>query len=151
MSRQYLGIAATVVTALIAVGCDSGSGRVRGTGSAPDDSPTPAKVALLRTPSRPGEVIVHGDASPGEHGPFVLHGRYVARFQQYAPEDPHMSFRDQTPFVAALVRGRDTRRRLFRSADATGRTTLDASGSWRIEVSFGDFPYVIRLTPKPSH
>ena len=149
MSRQYLGIAATLVTALIAVGCGSGSGRVRGTGSVPDDSPTPAKVALLRTPSRPGEIIVHGDASPAQHGPFVLHGRYVVRFQQYAPEDPHMSFRDQTPFVAALVRGRDTRRKLFRSAAASGATTFTASGPWRIEVAFGDFPYVIRLTPKP--
>jgi hypothetical protein len=150
MSRQHLGIAATLVTALIALGCGSDSGRVRGTGSAPDDSPTAAKVALLRAPSRPGEIIVHGDASPAEHGPFVLHGRYLARFQQYAPEDPRMSFRDQTPFVAALVRGRDTRRKLFRAAAGSGTTTLDASGSWRIEVSFGDFPYVIRLTPKPG-
>src|SRR5436305_4157291 len=147
MSRQCIGSAATTLVAIAILGCGSGGGRVKGTGSAPDDRPSAAKVALLREPKRPGEIVLHGEASPADHGPFALHGRYVARFEQYAPEDPRMSFRDQTPFVAALVRGHGKRRRLFRTAAATGRTTISAAGSWRIEVSFGDFPYVIRLTP----
>ena len=81
------------------------------------------------------------------HGPFTLHGRYVARFEQYAPEDPKLDFGGETPFVAALVRGRDTRKKLFRAAKAGGRTTITADGAWQIDVSFGDYPYVIRLTP----
>lgn len=117
----------------------------------PDDRPTAAKVALLRTPEQPGEVIVHGEASPADHGPFTLHGRYVARFEQYAPEDPGLDFAGETPFVARLVRpsghGPGTRLRLFRTAAGRGRASVSATGSWRIEVAFGDFPYVIRLTP----
>ena len=147
MSRQCIGI----VAALAIAGCGSGGGRVKGTGSVPDDSPTAAKVKLLRTPKRPGEIVVHGDASPATRGPFTFHGRYVARFEQYAPEDPHLDFSAETPFVAALVRGRDSRKRLFRAAAATGRATVTADGPWQIDVSFGDYPYVIRLTPVPAH
>ena len=143
MSRQCIG----ALAALALVGCGSDGGRVKGTGSVPNDSPTASKVALISAPRRPGEIIVHGDASPATHGPFPLHGRYIARFQQYAPEDPHLDFGGETPFVAALVRGRDTRRKLFRAATATGRTTITADGRWQIQVSFGDYPYVIRLTP----
>jgi hypothetical protein len=143
MSRQCIG----VLVALTLAGCGSNGGRVKGTGSVPNDSPTASKVALLSAPKRPGEIIVHGDASPATHGPFTLHGRYVARFEQYAPEDPKLDFGGETPFVAALVRGRDTRKKLFRAARASGRTTLTADGAWQIDVSFGDYPYVIRLTP----
>ena len=136
-----------MIAALTLAGCGGSSGHVKGTGSVPDDSPTASKVALLSAPKRPGEIIVHGDASPMRHGPFTLHGRYIARFQQYAPEDPHLDFGGETPFVAALVRGRDARRKLFRAAAATGRATVTADGAWQIDVSFGDYPYVIRLTP----
>ena len=145
MSRQCIG----ALAALAIVGCGSSGGRVTGTGSVPNDSPTASKVALLRAPKRPGEIIVHGDASPATHGPFTLHGRYVARFQQYAPEDPHLDFGAETPFVAALVRGRDTHKKLFRAAAGSGRATVTADGAWQIDVSFGDYPYVIRLTPAP--
>jgi hypothetical protein len=151
VSRQCIGIAGAVALLALAVGCGSGGGRVKGTVSVPDDRPTAAKVELLRAPKQPGEVIVHGDASPADHGPYTLHGRYVARFQQYAPEDPRLDFGGETPFVARLVRpsgdGPRAQRRLFRAATASGRTTVTATGSWRIEVAFGDFPYVIRLTP----
>jgi hypothetical protein len=143
VSRQYIG----VLVALTLAGCGSSGGRVKGTGSVPNDSPTASKIALLSAPRRPGEIIVHGEASPATHGPFTLHGRYVARFQQYAPEDPQLDFAGETPFVAALVRGRDTRMKLFRAAAASGRATVTADGSWQIDVSFGDYPYVVRLTP----
>ena len=145
MSRQCIG----ALAALAIVGCGSGGGRVKGTGSVPNDSPAASHVALLRAPKRPGEIILHGEASPATHGPFALHGRYIARFQQYAPEDPHLDFAGETPFVAALVRGRDTHKKLFRTAAATGRATVTANGAWQIDVSFGDYPYVIRLTPAP--
>ena len=135
----------------LAVGCGSGGGRVAGTASVPDDRPTASKVELLRAPKQPGEVIVHGEASPADHGPYTLHGRYVARFEQYAPEDPRLDFGGETPFVARLVRpsghGPGTRLRLFREAAGSGRAMVSATGAWRIEVAFGDFPYVIRLTP----
>jgi hypothetical protein len=143
VSRQCIG----VIAVLALVGCGSNGGKVKGTGSVPNDSPTASKVALLSAPKRSGEIIVHGDASPMTHGPFTLHGRYVARFEQYAPEDPKLDFSGETPFVAALTRGRDTRKKLFRAAAATGRTTVTADGAWTIDVSFGDYPYVIRLTP----
>jgi hypothetical protein len=146
MSRQCIGVG--LLAAAVLGGCGSGAGRIHGTGTVPDDRPTAAKVALLRAPRRPGEIIVHGDASPMTHGPFALHGSYVARFEQYAPEDPQMGFAGQTAFVAALTRGRSASRRLFHAAAARGRATVRVpAGSWRIAVTFGDFPYVIRLTP----
>ena len=58
------------------------------------------KVALLQAPKRPGEVIVRGDLSPASHGPYAFDGRYVVRFEQFAPEDPNLDFTAQTAFVA---------------------------------------------------
>jgi hypothetical protein len=97
---------------------------------------------------------VRGEASPGTHGPYELSGTYVARFQQYAPEEPDLDFAGQTPFVARLDPhadrddgGRDTVR-LFESAAGSGQVTIRAKDRLYLDVEFGDFPYVIRLTPK---
>jgi hypothetical protein len=137
------------VAALVLAGC--GDGTVAG-----DPPPTTTSVtpALAKAPRKPGEILVKGEASPGTHGPFQLAGTYTARFQQYAPEDPDLDFTGQTPFVARLDPhadsddgGRDTVK-LFESAAGSGRVTIRAKGRLYLDVEFGDFPYVIRLTPK---
>lgn len=128
-----------------------------GCGDGADDKPTPpppaskAKVALLQAPKRPGEVIVRGEASPASHGPFAFDGRYVVRFEQFAPEDPNLDFAAQTAFVATLDRHADEDGpgsiRLFRAARRTGRRALTIHGRLFVDVSFGDFPYALRFTP----
>ena len=47
---------------------------------------------------------MRGDLSPASHGPYAFDGRYVVRFEQFAPEDPNVDFTDQTSFVATLDR-----------------------------------------------
>jgi hypothetical protein len=135
---------------LIAVAlCACGS-----TATTPTPPPSAAKasVALLRAPKRPGEIIVRGDLSPGSHGPFTFDGRYLVRFEQFAPEDPHVDFSGQTAFVASLDRRPETaavgRIRLFKAARRTSRRTLTIHGRLYVDVSFGDFPYAIRFTPQ---
>src|SRR3954447_14142438 len=61
-----------------------------------------ARPALARAPRRPGEVLLRGEASPRVHRGVTLHGRYLVRFQQYAPEDPRLDFGGETPFVVTL-------------------------------------------------
>jgi len=99
----------------------------------------------------PGEVIVRGEASPASHGPFRFDGRYTVRFEQIAPEDPGMDFAAQTPFVASADRRAEVEDggsvRLFRDAARAGETEVTLHGRLYIDVSFGDFPYAIRLTP----
>jgi hypothetical protein len=121
------------------------------------DSPTPpppaskARVALLQAPKRPGEVIVRGEGSPESHGPYAFDGRYLVRFQQFAPEDPNMDFAGQTAFVATLDRQAEVEGsgtvRLFHAARRTGRRTVTLQGRLYVDVSFGDFPYALRFTP----
>jgi len=142
---------ALLATASLAAACGGGApGRNTAPGAA-QDAPRAARPALARAPKRPGEILVQGDVSPGSHGPFTLRGRYTARFEQIAPEDPNLDFSGQTAFVAVLdrqaqVEGRDTVR-LFRAAARTGRREITARGRFFIDVNFGDFPYAIRLTP----
>jgi hypothetical protein len=136
-----------VAAAAVATACGGAS-----TGAGPAATPPPAaRPALARAPKRPGEIVVRADASPASHGPFALDGRYVARFEQIAPEDPELDFGAQTAFVATLDRKRqqegDGTVRLFRAAARTGRRTVTLHGRWYLDVSFGDFPYAIRLTP----
>jgi hypothetical protein len=70
------------------------------------------------------------------------------RFEQYAPEDSHQDFRGQTPFVADLERPPGVAAiHLFNAAAATGRRRLHIDGRFVVDVSFGDFPYVLRFTP----
>jgi hypothetical protein len=121
------------------------------------DSPTPpppaskAKVALLQAPKRAGEVIVRGEGSPQSHGPYAFEGRYVVRFEQFAPEDPNVDFTGQTAFVATLDREAELDGpgtvKLFRAAKRTGRRSVTLHGRLYVDVSFGDFPYAIRFTP----
>jgi hypothetical protein len=118
---------------------------------APPPPASKAKVALLQEPRRAGEVIVRGDASPASHGPFTFEGRYVVRFEQFAPEDPNMDFTGQTAFVVTLDRRAEQEGagtiRLFRAARGTGRREITLHGRLFVDVSFGDFPYALRFTP----
>jgi hypothetical protein len=140
-------LAGALVAALVLL---AGCGGEAGTRIKPPD-PAKAKVALLQAPRRAGEIIVRGDLSPASHGPYAFDGRYVARFEQFAPEDPHMDFTGQTAFVATLDRNAEQDGpgsvRLFRAARRTGRRTLTLHGRLFVDVSFGDFPYAIRITP----
>jgi hypothetical protein len=142
MWLRPLLLAAVVVLA----GCDADA-----TKPTPPPNPAETKVALLQAPKRPGEVLIRGDLTPASHGPYVFDGRYVARFQQFAPEDPNVDFTDQTAFVATLdehaqEEGAGTVK-LFHAAARTGRKTLTLHGRYYVDVSFGDFPYAIRFTP----
>jgi hypothetical protein len=128
-----------------------------GDGAAAGDPPpatTGSTPALAKAPRQPGEILVRGEASPGSHGPYELSGTYVARFQQYAPEDPSLDFAGQTPFVAGLDPHADSDEggrgavKLFKAAAGSGEATIRANGRLYLDVEFGDFPYVIRLTPK---
>lgn len=147
---RRLGLLVVVLAAGAAVGACGGAG-AGGPGAAAGPPPAKAEPALARTPARPGEILVRGDASPAAHGPFTLRGRYVVRFEQIAPEDPEMDFATQTAFVASLDRRAEVPDgasvRLFRAAARTGRRQVTLHGRYFIDVSFGDFPYAIRLTP----
>lgn len=107
--------------------------------------------ALAGRPATEGEIVVRGEASPAAQGPYVFDGRYLVRFAQYAPEDATLDFGAQTPFSASLTPRRDDPRgaiKLFEAAAATGRKTLALHGRYFVSVDFGDFPYVVRFTPR---
>jgi len=136
-----------VLTFVVAfAGC--GNGIEKGT---PPPKSSSAKVALLAAPKRPGEVIVRGEASPESHGPFTFDGRYRLRFEQFAPEDPNVDFTTQTTFVATADRRAEEdvpgSVKLFHAARKTGSKTITLHGRFFVDVSFGDFPYAIRITP----
>lgn len=139
--------AVPLVAALVLL---AGCGSDAATRTRPPD-PAKAKVALLQAPRRAGEIIVRGDLSPASHGPYAFDGRYVVRFEQFAPEDPHVDFTAQTAFVTTLDRKAEQDGpgsvRLFHAARRTGRKTLALHGRLFVDVSFGDFPYAIRITP----
>src|SRR5436190_18372224 len=94
------GRAVALVAALVLL---AGCGSQVATPTKPPD-PAKAKVALLQAPKRAGEIIVRGDLSPASHGPYDFDGRYLVRFEQFAPEDPTVDFAAQTAFVATLDR-----------------------------------------------
>jgi hypothetical protein len=143
----------SAIVLLVAAACGASACGGGGTSSSGTAAPAQraARPALARAPARPGEILVQAPASPASHGPLALDGRYVARFEQLAPEDPKLDFTTQTAFVATFDRrpeqeGSDSVR-LFRAAARTGRRTVTLRGRWYLDVSFGDFPYAIRLTP----
>jgi hypothetical protein len=105
--------------------------------------------ALLKQKVRKGEVMVDAEYSPHRDGPYRFDGTYLVRFAQYDPEAPRMSFTDQTPFVAYLsgLGRRPKKIALFHQAAAGGERTMRLHGNYFVEVSFGDFPYVLRFTP----
>jgi hypothetical protein len=139
--------AVPLVAALVLL---AGCGSQAATPTKPPD-PAKAKVALLQAPKRAGEIIVRGDLSPASHGPYAFDGRYKVRFEQFAPEDPNVDFTAQTAFVATLDRNAEEDGpgsvSLFHAARRTGSRTLTLHGRLFVDVSFGDFPYAIRITP----
>ena len=149
--RRPTAIVLLVAASCGATACGDGasSGGARLGAGAP--AQRAARPALARAPKRAGEILVQAQASPASHGPFALDGRYVARFEQIAPEDPKLDFTTQTAFVAMFDRHAQQERpgsvRLFRTAARTGRRTVTLHGRWYLDVSFGDFPYAVRLTP----
>jgi hypothetical protein len=131
--------------AAIAAGCGAAD---PATTVSPAVTPIAAKPALATDARGPGEVVVEGEASPRMHGPVELHGRYRVRFRQYAPEDPQLPFADQTAFVVDLEKREGIPDvHVFESAAAAGSRTVRLDGRYFIDVSFGDFPYVVRFTP----
>lgn len=138
--------------ALAAAGC-GGRGDDR-TSDSPGAATTAPKTALPRLgqrPATPGEIVVSGEASPATHGPYTFDGRYLVRFEQVAPEDPKLDFSSQTPFTAALTRQEGDQRgaiELFQAARPSGRRELAIRGRYFVDVSFGDYPYVVRFTPR---
>lgn len=131
------------------VACGGGEAGPRGTDAVrPKVTVLPA---LARAPAKAGEQVFSGESSPASHGPFELDGSYVVRFEQVAPEDPHTDFSTQTPFTAALARRANDPRgavKLFGAARREGRRTLTIHGRYVLDVSFGDFPYAVRFTPR---
>jgi hypothetical protein len=128
-------------------GCGSSDG-----GTADTKGTTTASLPALATrPPAAGEIVVRGEASPATHGPYALRGRYLVRFEQYAPEDAKLDFTAQTPFSATLTPRRDDPRgaiKLVAGAARSGRRELTIQGRYFVSVDFGDFPYVIRFTPR---
>jgi hypothetical protein len=143
-------LALTAVVLAAATGC--GGEATSSSGAAPQGAAAlRGDPVLLRAPRRAGEVILRAGASPRTHGPVTLDGRYVVRFEQIAPEDPHMDFSAQTPFTAALERRAGDPRgavKLFGAAARSGRRELRLRGRYVLDVSFGDFPYAVRFTPR---
>ena len=108
--------------------------------------------ALARKSPAEGEVLIRGDLSPASHGPYQFSGPYTVSFEQYAPEDPELDFTRQTSFVATLNTEAEFERRdsirLFQTSRRTRRKRFELEGRYFVDVSFGDFPYVIRFTPR---
>ena len=124
-----------------------------GGGDAATPTPVPTgDPALARADPRKGEVLIRGELSPASHGPYEFDGRYTVAFEQFAPEDGQLDFRQQTSFVAMLDTEAEIKRpdsvKLFKASRRTGRKQLEIHGSYFVDVSFGDFPYVIRFTPR---
>ncbi|MBA3746870.1 MAG: hypothetical protein H0W96_05175 [Solirubrobacterales bacterium] len=142
--------ALTVLATCGLTGCGSGDGEGPATTSA-KPAPASATPALARVPKQPGELLFTAETSPTTSRPFELDGRYVVRFEQIAPEDPNLDFSGQTPFTAALQRRAGDPEgavKLFGTATARGSRALTLRGRYVLDVSFGDFPYAVRFTPR---
>jgi hypothetical protein len=124
-----------------------------GDGDSPASTATTSAAlpALASRPPARGEIVVRGESSPATHGPYAFGGRYLVRFEQYAPEDPALDFTGQTPLTVSLQRRAGDPRgaiALFEAARPSGRRELEIRGRYFVDVSFGDFPYVVRFTPR---
>ncbi len=108
--------------------------------------------ALARKAPAEGEILVRGELSPASHGPYEFDGNYRVAFEQFAPEDAALDFRQQTSFVATLDREAEIEGpgsvRLFKASRRTGTKRVELHGRYFVDVSFGDFPYVVRFTPR---
>jgi hypothetical protein len=141
---------AYVLTAVLTTAALTGCGADGNGGSASTDTTTTALPALAGRPAAAGEIVVRGANSPATHGPYAFDGRYLVRFEQYAPEDGALDFTGQTPFTAGLQRREgdpNGATKVFEAAARSGRRELAIRGNYLVDVSFGDFPYVIRFTP----
>lgn len=143
--------AAVLLAVAALAGCGAaggGDGASRRSARAPT---TAALPALATRPATTGEIVLRGEASPKTHGPYAFDGRYLVRFEQYAPEDPKLDFTAQTPFSAQLEPRRDDPRgavKLVEKAARSGRAEVEIHGRRFVDVTFGDFPYVVRFTPR---
>src|SRR5947208_14100145 len=103
MSPYRVVAAACLVFAVTTAGCGGG-----GDGASPPPraatSTTPVQAPLARAPVKAGELVFAGETSPITYGAFELDGRYVVRFEQFAPENPKLDFSTQTPFTARIRR-----------------------------------------------
>jgi len=139
---------ATLALAVVA-GCgDDRSGRATSTSGSTAGAILPV---LVRDPAAPGEIVVRGQASPATHGPYAFEGRYLVRFEQYAPENPELDFAAEASFTARLTtREGDPRGAidLLQAAARRGRRELTIRGRYYVDISFGDYPYVMRFTPR---
>jgi hypothetical protein len=131
---------------IVIAGCGGGGAATAPPAAGPTARGAPA---LLKQKVQKGEVMVDAEYSPHRDGPYHFDGTYRIRFAQYDPEAPRMSFADQTPFVADLsgLGRRPKKIALFHQAAAGGARTMRLHGNYFVEVSFGDFPYVLRFTP----
>lgn len=143
---MHLRVTLSLATAFVLAACGGGA-------EPPPPIPTTsAPSALASEPKAPGEIVIEGDLSPASHGPYSFDGDYTVRFEQRAPEDPNLDFSTQTNFVATLdkraeiVDGESVE--LFDAARAEQSRKLRIEGRYYVDVSFGDFPYVIRFTPR---
>jgi hypothetical protein len=145
--RPGLLLAGLAVAAV--AGC--GNDRSARTTSTSDSTAGVTLPALARTAAAPGEIVVRGEASPATHGPYAFDGRYLVRFEQYAPENPKLDFAAETAFTVMLTtRAGDPRGAidLFQAAARRGRRELTIRGRSYVDISFGDYPYVMRFTPR---
>jgi hypothetical protein len=142
---RHASLAVALLAGALTTGCGSADPPRRTTATDGHQ----AGPALLRAPRRAGELVIRGDATPKTAGPYVLTGTYRARFEQYAPEDARLDFSGETAFVADLERTEGVPAvRLFRAAARSGARTLRLHGRYYVDASFGDYPFVIRLTPE---
>jgi hypothetical protein len=105
---------------------------------------------LARVPLKSGEILFSGQTSPVAHGAFRLDGRYLVRFEQFAPQDAKKDFSREVPFTASLRRASSTALgfKLFAAKQASGQRVLTRHGRYVLDVTFGDFPYAVRFTPQ---
>lgn len=146
--RKSCAILLVSLTAVALGACGGGGGGSK----APSSTSTTASLPrLARKPARAGEIVFAGQSSPASYGPIKLDGTYVVRFEQFAPENPKQDFTNQTPFRATLERRSGVTKgsvRLFSAARRTGRKLFKLKGKYVIDVSFGDFPFAVRMTPR---
>lgn len=141
----------SAILCLALIGLAGCGGTEKGSEPPPAAGPDAANAPRLLTEQESaGELVFHAELSPESFGPVALDGRYEVRFAQYAPEDPSLDFSTQTVFEAKLIKASGQGPEeipLFLDAARSGRTRVTAHGRYLVEVSFGDFPFVIRLTP----
>ena len=113
-----------VVAACAVAGCGGPTRRPR---RDPEADP-----ALAREDADAGEIVIRGELSRVARA-LRVRRRYVAAFEQTAPEDPDLDFSRQTSFVATLDEEAEIERRdsikLFRASRRTGASGSSCTGA----------------------